>query len=47
MVIVARGLIRERYEGGVSGSLRGVDVDVPEGEFVAIRARPAAGSRRC
>ena len=41
MVIVARGLIRE-YEGGVQ-ALRGVDVDVPEGEFVAITGPSGCG----
>jgi putative ABC transport system ATP-binding protein len=41
MVIVARGLTRE-YEGGVQ-ALRGVDVDVPEGEFVAITGPSGCG----
>ena len=43
MVIVARGLIRE-YEGGVQ-ALRGVDVNVPEGEFVGLMG--PSGSARC
>jgi putative ABC transport system ATP-binding protein len=41
MVIVARGLIRE-YEGGVQ-ALRGVDVNVPEGEFVAVTGPSGCG----
>jgi putative ABC transport system ATP-binding protein len=41
MVIVARGLARE-YEGGVQ-ALRGVDVEVPEGEFVAVTGPSGCG----
>jgi putative ABC transport system ATP-binding protein len=41
MVIVARGLTRE-YEGGIQ-ALRGVDVSVPEGEFVAITGPSGCG----
>jgi putative ABC transport system ATP-binding protein len=41
MVIVARGLTRE-YEGGVH-ALRGVDVSVPEGEFVAVTGPSGCG----
>ena len=41
MVIVARGLTRE-YEGGVQ-ALRGVDVEVPEGEFIAITGPSGCG----
>ena len=41
MVIVARGLTRE-YEGGVQ-ALRGVDVSVPEGEFVAVTGPSGCG----
>jgi putative ABC transport system ATP-binding protein len=41
MVIVARGLTRE-YEGGVQ-ALRGVDVEVPEGEFVAVTGASGCG----
>jgi putative ABC transport system ATP-binding protein len=41
MVIVARGLSRE-YEGGVQ-ALRGVDVSVPEGEFVAVTGPSGCG----
>jgi putative ABC transport system ATP-binding protein len=41
MVIVARGLTRE-YEGGVQ-ALRGVDIGVPEGEFVAITGPSGCG----
>src|SRR3954469_23809578 len=41
MVIVARGLTRE-YEGGVQ-ALRGVDFDVPDGEFVAVTGPSGCG----
>jgi putative ABC transport system ATP-binding protein len=41
MVIVARGLTRE-YEGGIQ-ALRGVDVSVPEGEFVAVTGPSGCG----
>ena len=40
-VIVTRGLTRE-YEGGVH-ALRGVDVSVAEGEFVAVTGPSGAG----
>jgi putative ABC transport system ATP-binding protein len=41
MVIVARGLTRE-YEGGVQ-ALRGVDFEVPDGEFVAVSGPSGCG----
>jgi putative ABC transport system ATP-binding protein len=41
MVIVARGLTRE-YEGGVQ-ALRGVDFEVPDGEFVAVTGPSGCG----
>ena len=41
MVIVARGLTRE-YDGGVR-ALNGVDVEVPEGEFVAVTGPSGCG----
>jgi putative ABC transport system ATP-binding protein len=41
MVIVARGLTRE-YDGGVR-ALDGVDVEVPEGEFVAVTGPSGCG----
>src|SRR3954454_14378134 len=41
MVIVARGLTRE-YEAGVQ-ALRGVDFDVPDGEFVAVTGPSGCG----
>jgi putative ABC transport system ATP-binding protein len=41
MVIVARGLTRE-YEGGVR-ALRGVDVSVEDGEFVAVTGPSGCG----
>ncbi|MDA0163386.1 ABC transporter ATP-binding protein [Solirubrobacter ginsenosidimutans] len=41
MVIVARGLTRE-YEGGIR-ALRGVDVEIPEGEFVAVTGPSGCG----
>ena len=40
-VIVTRGLTRE-YEGGVH-ALRGVDVSVAEGEFVAVTGPSGCG----
>jgi putative ABC transport system ATP-binding protein len=41
MVIVARGLTRE-YEGGVQ-ALRGVDFEVPDGEFVSVTGPSGCG----